>query len=177
MSTTTKWGLITGMVYVIINLVVNMTGVQQPGSSSGMGTGLMINSLLFVATFATIFLGVKETRDEDLNGFLTLSQGFKAGLKIAFIAGLIAGIFTFIYMQFIDPEFSERMMSAAEDQLDEKDVPEESREMALKFSGFMANPIFMGAFMIIWVVFWGLIKSLFSGMILKKDPPVTYPTA
>lgn len=178
MSTIVKWGLITSMVYITFSLVSNLLGIQQGGEGAGsMGLGMLFSFLQFVATFFTIYLGIKETRDEDLGGYLTLSQAFKAGLKIAFIAGLIAGLFTFIYMQFIDPDMADRIMSASEEQMDEMGVPEENREMSMKFTNFMTNPIYMAAFLIIWVVFWGMIKALVAGMILKKDPPITVPTA
>ncbi len=172
MSTAVKWGLITSMVYIAFSLITNLLGVQQSGASA---LGFLLVFLQFVMTFFTIYLGVKETRDEDLGGYLTLSQGFKAGLKMALIAGVIAGLFTFIYMQFIDPDMGERMISTSEDQMDEMNVPEESREMSLKFTRYMANPMIMATFMIFWVVLWGLIKALVAGLILKKDPPVTVP--
>ena len=174
MSTTVKWGLITGMVYVAFSLVSNLLGVQQ-GAGGNLGLGMLIGLLQFITTFFTIFLGVKETRNEDLGGYLTLSQGFKTGLKIAFIASLMAGVFTMIYMQFIDPEMADRMMSASEAQMDEMNVPEERRETSLKWTGYMTNPFIMGGFMIVWITFWGMLKGLVAGLILKKDPPITIP--
>jgi hypothetical protein len=35
----------------------------------------------------------------------------------------------------------------------------------------------MAAFMVLWVVFWGIIKSLIAGAILKKEAPPTMPVA
>jgi amino acid transporter len=174
MSTTLKWGLITGMVYVLFSLISNMLGIQQ-GGGGNMGLGLLVNFLLMLATFFTIYLGVKETRDQDLGGFLTMGQGFMAGLKMALIAGVIAGLFTLIYMKFIDPDMTDRIMEGAEAQWDEYNVPEEQREMSRKFTGMFLNPFIMAPFMILWIAFWGVIKSLVAGAMLKKLPPVATP--
>ena len=67
MSITLKWGLITGMVYVIFSLVSNMLGLQQGGGSSA-GLGILIYLLQWGGTFFTIYMGVKEIRDLVLEG-------------------------------------------------------------------------------------------------------------
>ncbi len=174
MSTTLKWGLITGMVYVIFTLIENMLGIQQGGGgAAGMGIGFLVRTLLMVATFFTIFLGVKESRETDLNGYMTMGQGFLTGFKIALIAGVITAIFTLVYMKFIDPDITDKVMTAAEEKFDEMNVPEEQREMSRKITGMFMNPYILSAFMIVWVIFWGIIKALVAAAILKKDPPPT----
>lgn len=173
MSTTVKWGLITGMVYVAISLVNNLLGLQEPGNAGSAGLGMLISFTTFLITFLTIYLGVKEYKNEDLGGYLTTTQGFKAGLKMAFIAGIIAAVFSFIYMQFIDPGLMERIMAAQEEQFEE--IPEDRRKMMENIMGIFSNPIFLAFFTVIWITLWGMVKGLVAGLILKKDPPVTIP--
>src|SRR5688572_26656029 len=107
MSTILKWGLITGMVYVAFSLVTNLLGLQETGN---FGVTLAFNFVLMLATFATIYLGVKETRDELAGAFFTTGQGFITGFKISLIAAAITCVFTLIYLQFIDPDMMERML-------------------------------------------------------------------
>lgn len=175
MSTVVKWGLITGMVYVVFSLISNMMGMNQ-GGGGGMGLNFLILAVLTVATFFTIFLGVKETR-EDTNGYITLGQAFMTGFKIALIAALISAVFTILYGYLIDPDLSEKILSGAEEQWDEMNVPEENRDTMRKWSGYMANPVVLAAISLVSVIFWGVIKSLVAGLILKKDPPVVIPPA
>jgi len=168
MSTTLKWGLITGMVYVIFSLGMNMMGIQQSGNKMlGFGMG----AVLLVVTFIPIYMGVKETREQDLGGYLTLGQGFMAGFKIALIAGLISAIFTLIYTKFIDPHFIDTMMSATEDQWDKAGMPEENREMARKWAGYFMNSFVFSAMALFSALFWGVVKALVAGAMLKKNPP------
>ena len=93
MSITLKWGLITGMVYVIFALVTNMLGLQQSGGGSVV-IGMLMNALLLGITFFTIYSGVKETRDNEMEVRYNIGQAFKTGMAIAVIAGAIAGLFT-----------------------------------------------------------------------------------
>jgi predicted histidine transporter YuiF (NhaC family) len=176
MSVTVKWGLITGMVYVIFSLISNMLGIQQGGGGASAGLGMLMNIVIMVVTFFTMYLGIKESRDIESGGYLTMGQAFKKGMAIAAIAGLIAGVFTFIYMKFIDPEMSQRILEGAEDQWDQMNVPEEQREMSRKITGIFLNPSIMAPFMILWVAFWAIFKSLVAGAILKRDAPPTIPT-
>ncbi len=174
MSISVKWGLITGMVYVIFSLISNMLGIQQGGGGSPV-LGILMNILIMVITFFTIYLGIKESRDQESGGYLTMGQAFKKGMAIALIAGVLAGIFSFIYMKFIDPEMIDRVMEGYEDQWDTMNVPEEQREMSRKITGIFMNPAILTPFMILWVAFWGIFKSLIAGAMLKKDAPPTLP--
>lgn len=173
MSAILKWGLITGMVYIIFSLLGTLLGIQQGGN---LGLGLLINTILLVVTFFTIYLGVKEVREETTTDFFTMGQGFVTGFKIALIAAVLAGVFSLIYQKFIDPEMLDRIMAQAEEQWDEMNVPEERREMGRKFQSYFTNPFIMSAMVMLQVIFWGVIKSLVAGAILKKNPP-TVPSA
>ncbi len=155
MSATVKWGLITGMVYVIFSLISNMLGLQQGGGGNA-GLGMLVNVLLFGATFYTLFLGIKEIRDTELDGAITVGQAFKKGLAI-------------------DPDLGERVLETAEEQWDKMGVPEEQRDMSRKITGWFLNPAIMAPFMLVWVAFWGAIKALIAGSILKKEAPPTVP--
>lgn len=174
MSTTVKWGLITGMVYVIFSLISNVLGLSQGGNT---GLGLLVNTVLFGVTFFTIYLGLKEFRDESLGGYLTVGQAVRSGLAVALVAGVIAGAFTIIYMTLIDPGMVDKIMATAEAQMDAQNVPEEQRELSRKITGMFVNPWIFAPFTVAWVAFWGLIKSLIAGQILKKEAPPTVPLA
>ncbi len=174
MSTTLKWGLITGMVYIIFSLLTNMMGVQESGNKMlGFGMG----GVLLVVTFIPIYLGVKESRENDLGGYLSLGQGFLIGFKIALIAGVISAIFTVIYTMFIDPEFINRLTRMTEDQWDKNGMDDNAKEIARKWMGYFMNPYSFAVIALLSALFWGLIKGLVAGAILKKEAPPTMPVS
>lgn len=175
MSSALKWGLITGMVYVLFSLGSNLLGLQNAGSGF---VGILINLVLMIITFFTIYMGIKEIRDGELNGEMTTGIAIKQGMKIALIAGLLAAVFSVLYSTVIDPGFIDRMMEASEAKFDEANVPESQREMSRSIMKFMFNPFIMAPFTIAWVCFWGLLKSLVAGAMLKTPPaPMAPPMA
>jgi hypothetical protein len=174
MSSALKWGLITGMVYVLFSLGSNLMGLQAKG---GM-IGILVNIVLMLITFFTIYMGIKEIRDADLNGEMTTGIAIRKGMQIALIAGLLLAVFSVLYSTVIDPDMTQRMIDAAESQFDENNTPESAREMTRSVMKFMSKPFITFPFAIIWVCFWGLLKSLVAGAMLKNPPaPMAPPSA
>ncbi len=182
MSIALKWGLITGMVYVLFSLGSNLLGLQNSsGGAGGAMVGFLVNGILMVITFFTIYKGIKEIRDEELSGEMTTGLAVRKGMKIALIAGLLAGFFSVLYTKVIDPGFFDRMMEATEARFDQMNTPESQREMSRSIMKFMFNPLLTVPFTILWVCFWGLLKSLVAGSMLKNEgnpmvPPSVPPT-
>ena len=172
MSTILKWGLITGMVYVAFSLISNLLGIQSGEGNKSLG--FILYTVLMVVTFFTIYNGIKEFKQDDLNNTMTFGEGFMAGLKITLIAGAIAGVFAFIYMSFIDPDMGDKILSAAEDEWDRQNASEEQRALGRKITGYLLNPIFMTFFTILYIAFWGVLKSLLASKLLKT-PESTIP--
>ncbi len=173
MSTTMKWGLITGMVYVIFALINNILGLQEGGGFSM--TALLSNALVLGATFFTIYLGIKEVRDTQLDGFLSFGQGFKSGMAITLIAAIVSALFTFIYIKFIDPGMIDKITAMTEAQWEEQNMPEEQMAMARQWMGYFMNPMIMSLIAAVSVLFWGMVKSLIATALLKKDAPPFIP--
>lgn len=174
MSAAVKWGLITGMIYIIISLGSTMMGMGQGGSGMGMaGIGLLVNSVLFALTLFTIYKGVQEIRDNEMAGYITFGTAFRTGLKIAVIAGAMVGVFTILNMLVINPDAMEKMIEGSEENWE--NMSEDQAAMSRKIMGFFTNPYIAAVFSVIYVAFWGVIKSLIVGSMLKKDPPVTTP--
>lgn len=167
-----KWGLITGGVYIAFSLVSNLLGIQD-GTGGNTALSFGVNTLMFAATFFTIFQGIKEARDTELGGYLVMGQAVRKGMKIALIAAVISALFAILYMTVIDPEMTDKIMANAEAEWDKNNMPEENREMARKMTGYFTNPLILAPFVLIYTVFWGLIKSLISGAILKRVPPMS----
>ena len=94
MSTTVKWGLITGMVYVFFSQIGNMLSISEKGGFSGMS--MLMIALTLGASLYTIYLGIKEAKEEKFGGYLTVGQGFRIGMGIALIASLLSFAFSLI---------------------------------------------------------------------------------
>ena len=176
MSIAIKWGLITGMVLVVQSLISNLLGIGQD-PDAGPGMGYLIAAIGLVATFFTIYMGIKEIRDAEMNGYMNTGLALRKGLKIALIAGLILGVFTIIYNKFIDPGITDRIIAAQEEQMIRKNMSEEQIEMGKKFLGFFKNTFFTACSVVLMTCFWAIFQSLIAGAMLKKEAPPTFPSS
>lgn len=165
-----KYGLICGLVYIVFNLINTLLGTQTSGN---MMMSFLVNIVMFAATFYVIYLGVKEFRDAVNAGTLTIGDGVKLGLMIGLIAGLIAAVFGYIYQTFIDPEMMERILDETRRNLEERGMTDEQVDQALWGAKMMQNPALTAGLSILWITFWGLIKGLIAGAILKRQPEPT----
>ena len=62
-------------------------------------------------------------------------------------------------------------MANAEDQWDQAGMTEDKKEIARKYAGYFMNSFVFSAMALLSAVFWGVIKGLVAGAILKKNPP------
>lgn len=121
-----------------------------------------------------VFFGIKHQRDHFGNGQITFGKAVRTGLAIMIIPSVLYGFFNMVYVIFIDPNFAESyytsMLLEAKENLSSteytefKDMMESQKAM---FSGGL-GVFFTFLVMTLRVYFFGIITTLFSGLVLKK---------
>ncbi|MBI3502735.1 MAG: DUF4199 domain-containing protein [Bacteroidetes bacterium] len=104
-----KYSLLASFLVIAVKLLVYFTHTQF--SAIGIYSGLLSLLLLTVP----LFLAIKNRRDNELGGFITLKEVMKVGLGISVISGLIICAFTFLYYKFIDHETLEQLITRTTD--------------------------------------------------------------
>ncbi|WP_347374643.1 DUF4199 domain-containing protein [Aequorivita sp. Q41] len=128
--------------------------------------------LQLVISVGVISYGIKAYKASNA-GYLTLGQALKTGLAISIVAGIIAVIFNYIFMNYIDPNFVQNTLDFSREQMIEQNpnMTEEQIKVAMDMSAKFMSPLIMSAFALIATLFFGFIISLFAGLIMKKNPP------
>ena len=131
-----------------------------------------LSVLQLAISISVIVYGIKAFKTGNA-GFLTLGQALKTGVAISLIAGLIAVVFNYIFMNYIDPDFIEKTMEFSREQMiaDNPNLTQQQIDNAMEISAKFMSPGIMSAFAIIATLFFGFIISLVSGLIMKKNPP------
>ncbi|MRT17349.1 DUF4199 domain-containing protein [Vitellibacter sp. q18] len=131
-----------------------------------------LSVLQLAISIGVIVYGIKAYKTANA-GYLTLGQALKAGLAISLVAGIIAVVFNYIFINFIDPDFVQKTLEFSREQMLEKnpDMPQEQIDMAMGMSEKFMSPLIMSAFAMIATLFFGFIISLFAGLAMKKNPP------
>lgn len=63
-----------------------------------------------IFTILGLYLGIKAYRRHDKAGKINYWETVFAGIRISLVAGLITSVFTFLYLQYINPDFTEFMV-------------------------------------------------------------------
>lgn len=165
-NTAMRYGLIGGGALIVFSLLSFLVFIPAGG------TVLMLSGFLsFGIYIAIVAMAIKFHRDEELGGYVTLGRCVGLGTLAIIIATAISTLFSFIYMNYIDPTVMERIIDASmgmfesmldEDQLEE--IKQQSIEQQSGLMGGLIQPVFFS-------VFTGLIISAITGLIMRKNPP------
>lgn len=98
-----KWGSISGLFLIISFLLsAQLTTTDNPNYELGEVVGF---SLIFLS-LGCIFLGIKSYRDKN-SGALSFGAALKIGTLISLFPAIAFVIYNWIYVTYLDPEFTE----------------------------------------------------------------------
>ncbi len=156
-------GVILGVATILISVVMYVMNLYIEKSWIG-------GTLNFIVMVAVIIYGINEYKKSN-GGFLTLGQAIKIGVGISLIAGILGVIYQLIFMNFIEPDFMDKMMQMQYDQMMESnpDMSQAQIDMSMEMGKKFSSPWITSAIGIISSMFFGLIISLIAGLIMKKE--------
>lgn len=116
-----RYGLLLAVSSVLIDFLVRVAGFSFMtfGIASGLGTVLVSVVWLFLA----------HTAFKKVNGnLMSFGQGLTIAIVMLLISGIVAGLFNYVYLHFIDPDFVERMKTGMVEFMERNNVPDEQIE-------------------------------------------------
>ena len=157
-----NYGLILGVVLIVISAVLYFTGMQLKGVQWPM--------YIYYIIFPIIIIYAISQFKKSKNNVLSLGEAIKIGLITSIISALIFAVYNIIFNYFIDPEFVDKMMEVTREKLmDNPNMTDEMIDKSIEMGKKFANP-FLGS--TIWVALsaiFGLIYSLIGGLVMKKE--------
>jgi tetrahydromethanopterin S-methyltransferase subunit F len=157
-----KYGLLTGLLYVVFATVNYIT--------ESYGNFFLALLISIVISVTGIVLALREFKKQNA-GFMTYGQGLGLGLMVSIIAGLISGVFSMLYIQFVDPGMPEKIVDATMEQMaafgvDESMLEDKREEIMASFT-----PVRQLMSALSNAFFSGLILSLIIAAIMKHTRP------
>jgi len=158
------YGLYLGLASILISVIYYVLGMAYENDWKKSVISIVVTGII-------LFLGIKKFKEGN-DSFLTLGQAIKTGLGISLVAAVISIVYTIIFMMFIEPEFVNNLAEVSRQKMYETnpELTEEQVEMSMGIVKKMSSPVMLSAFILIASLFFGLIISLISGLILKKEP-------
>ena len=168
------WAL-TGFVLMVVLYLLGfhsdpekLTTAQVIGGVAGLGIAI-----------TCIVLGTKARRREiPATEEFGYSRAFGAGLMVSVVAALCAVATSFAYVSFVNPEFTDVIVQAQVQKMEEKRVPAEHIERAEKMIRTMSGPAVQAIMGCVGTLVFGTIISLISAAVMKReavDEPPSLP--
>ncbi|HAS40123.1 MAG TPA: DUF4199 domain-containing protein [Microscillaceae bacterium] len=164
------YGLIGGAVMTILHFATIPLWDKDNNYDLGevFGYASMILSLL------AVYLGIKHYRDKYNNGSISFQQGFKVGLSISTVAGMLFSFYVYFFYTKIDPEFMTKYQQHFIEKIEKsKATAEEKAKQISELKATFADPLynnwaFQSFIMFATVFLIGVVVTLLSSGILKK---------
>ncbi|MEY3420362.1 MAG: hypothetical protein RIR48_647 [Bacteroidota bacterium] len=164
------YGIIGGLV-VASMLIITTTIYHQSGNIEG---GAIYGYASMLLAFSLIFFGIKKYRDQNNEGNITFGTAFKMGFLITLIASTIYVITWLIDYYYFMPDFMEKYAEQTITKLRNEgaaqDVIEKTTNEMANFAELYKNPFFNAMITFAEILPVGLIVTLISSAILRKQP-------
>lgn len=119
-----KWGLISAIVSIIFQLISSLIGF---GSMAFVLTLLNLGISIYL-----LIMAVRVDRDEQLGGYASFKRVFLLTFAIIMISTIITQVFSYVYMNFINPSAADAALESAKAIMEKFNMPEERMDKALE---------------------------------------------
>lgn len=156
-----QYGVIAGIIMIIYGMILQLTDMAT-------NQGLAFLNYLFLAVI--IFLAHKKYKETG-DGFLSYGQGLGIGFWVSLAGGILAMVFSYVYMKFIDSSVMDQAIEKARYDMEEQGMSDAQVDQAMAISEKFMTPEMIFVFGILGILFFGFILSLIISAITKKTDP------
>lgn len=157
-----RYGIIAGIISIIYSLILNITDLAFTNKS--------LSWISFIILVAAIVLAMREFKRQN-SGYMSYGQGLGIGTLVSVVSSILGGIFTYIYVKFVDTGYIEKMRSMQIADMEAREMNDEQIDQAMSMSEKMMTPEMIVVFAIIGGLVFGFILSLIIAAIMKKTRP------
>ncbi len=155
-------GLVLGVILVIYSLILYVVGLNE---------NQWLAAISYVITAIVLFFVIVNFRDKQQDGFITYGKGVSVGTLTGLFASVILAIFTYIYVNYIDPSVIEKALVQAEESIlaRQPNISDEELDNAMKMVEIFTSPVLMAVMSIFWYTLVSLVFSLLISIFAKRE--------
>jgi hypothetical protein len=166
------YGLIAGIVVTTL-MLFNVHSLSYRDGKFDYDRGLVIGYATMLIAFSLVYVGIRNYRNKYNNGVISFGKAFKIGILMVLIASTIYVVAWLIDYYFFSPDFMEKYSTAMLDKLkasgaSQVKIDKETKKMADMVT-MSKNPLFTAMMTYVEILPVGLIVTLISSLILKKN--------
>ena len=145
-----NYGAVLGLFLMLIALMLWVLGVNEQRS--------VIPSILNnVVIIGFLVYSIIQYRDNLNNGFISYSESLKLGTSIAFFSSLIMAVYTFIFINYLNPDMLVSILEQTEQAIlqSNPEISDDELDLALSMTSKLTQPH--------WLMIMGVLSGTFLG--------------
>ncbi|ARS34215.1 DUF4199 domain-containing protein [Pontibacter actiniarum] len=160
-SVALKWGFIFALVGVIFSLILMVSGLAE---------NRWLSSLAYLILIAGIVVAMKNYKEQNY-GYMSYGQGLGIGTIVSGVFGFLSGLFTWLYVEFVDTEYMGRVMEQQREEMIRQGLTDEQIDAGMAMAENFQGPVTMilGATIVTLII--GFILSLIISAVMKNKRP------
>ena len=160
-----NYGVLLGILSVILGVIMYVTNAYIDPS-------IIYTIIGFLILIAVISYAINAFKNEN-GGYLNLGDALKVGIGVAVIGGIITAIWSYLLMNFIEPQYMAQIMEVNQQKMMETNpnLTQAQMDSMMEMSSKFTSPFMIMAFSLIGNLFFGLLISLIAGLIMKNKNP------
>ena len=159
-----NYGAVLGLCLVAIAAVMWSFGIDKNGS---LAPSILNNGLIIAGIVYTII----QFRDTENSGVISYGDSLKLGTSVAFYSSVILAFYTFIFINYIEPNTLNEILVQAEQAIlvSNPEISDEELDLALDITTKFVQPHWMLILGVLGGTFMGFIYSLVISIFTKKE--------
>lgn len=166
------YGLYFGLISIILSVIIWATNFMEV---LGLFGSFLLGILQLVLMVFILIYFTKLYRNNELGGKITYGQAFIFGVLIVVFSTIISSLYSYVFNQFIDPDYAQRIMTMMQDKtyqwMSGKGLSQDQIDSAMqKFEAKgVPSPLETLITSMEFGLIGGAIMSLISSAIVKKN--------
>ncbi|MCS6916836.1 MAG: DUF4199 domain-containing protein [Chitinophagales bacterium] len=157
-----KYALIIGLIAFIWGLIAYMTGWYLQN---------WVNYVSYAILIAGVILVIRNRRNQQLNGYITMNQALSTGCLFSVLYGILGVAGFLLTVKFIAPDMTEQILQATEEQMIRRGLSDSEVETAMEWTRKFMQPLWLSVTIIGFTLLFGGIVSFLAALFLKRNPP------
>ncbi len=156
-----NYGFLIAVGVIILTMVMYLTNTMG---------NIWVSSVSFLILLAGIVMGILKYRDDYNGGYISYGRALGLGSFMSFFSGVFAGIFVFVFYNYIAPDALENLRHTAE--MNMLELNPNASDQELQLASRFVSPLLMLIGTIFSNSFYGFLLSLIAAAFLKKKEPL-----
>ena len=162
--------LFYGIVLALANIVLSLVGYFLGFQTERIAMEPWFNLIGLVAFIVILWLGIRAAREDSKDKSLSYGRGVLTGFLISLYSTLISIVYTIIHMTYINPAYVDYKVDALRQKWMQAGLSDARMAAAEKYVRFMFTPVPLAIYLLIVLVFIGVVISLILAAFLKRKP-------